>query len=291
MIDDVKYKDAIDLVVSSGMASTSLLQRKLKLGYAEASEYIDKMEVDGIIGPYCGTSPRVVLTTAEQWSQAQAVVNKQLSRRSFWRSVFPKGAIITLASVTAAFIYAYIKAFPMVPESERKMFYWSFPVVLIFGLLCILAVYHVVTFFYRRSAGYARARTLGVDKLIRSGTADYDNMDGATFEQFCARLLVANGYTDVRVVGQSGDYGVDVLASKDDVTFAIQCKCYSSNIGNEAVQQVYSGKSHHRAMVGAVMTNRYFTPQAITTAEEHGVLLWNRDKLNEMIQNARGVMS
>ena len=58
---------AIEVVVEAGMASTSLLQRKLRLGYARAGRIIDEMETRGIIGPHEGSKPRQVLITRQQW--------------------------------------------------------------------------------------------------------------------------------------------------------------------------------------------------------------------------------
>ncbi len=64
--DDPMLEEAIKVVVENGMASTSLLQRKLKLGYARAARIVDEMEQRGIVGPYEGAKPRKVLITKEQ---------------------------------------------------------------------------------------------------------------------------------------------------------------------------------------------------------------------------------
>ncbi len=62
---------AIECVIEMGMASTSMLQRKLKLGYARAARIIDQMEERGIVGPFEGSKPRQVLITKEQWLEKQ----------------------------------------------------------------------------------------------------------------------------------------------------------------------------------------------------------------------------
>ncbi len=70
--DDPVLDEAIKVVVELGQASTSLLQRKLKLGYARAARIIDQMEERGIIGGYEGAKPRQVLITKEQLMERQA---------------------------------------------------------------------------------------------------------------------------------------------------------------------------------------------------------------------------
>ena len=63
---------AIEVVVEAGMASTTLLQRKLKLGYARAARIVDELSEMGIIGPFEGSKPRKVLITKDQWYEMQA---------------------------------------------------------------------------------------------------------------------------------------------------------------------------------------------------------------------------
>lgn len=70
--DDPVIKDAIRVVVENGQASTSLLQRKLKLGYARAARIIDEMESRGVVGPYEGSKPRKVLITMDQLMEHEA---------------------------------------------------------------------------------------------------------------------------------------------------------------------------------------------------------------------------
>jgi S-DNA-T family DNA segregation ATPase FtsK/SpoIIIE len=64
---DPMMPDAIKCVVEAGQASTSLLQRRLRLGYARAGRLIDEMEQMGVVGPHEGSKPRQVLITYQQW--------------------------------------------------------------------------------------------------------------------------------------------------------------------------------------------------------------------------------
>lgn len=108
--------------------------------------------------------------------------------------------------------------------------------------------------------------------------------DGAKFEEFCCTILRFNGFYNVQMTRSSSDYGVDILAEKDGITYAIQCKCYSDKVGNKAVQEAYSGKSFYDRMVAAVLTNNYFTNAAIETAKANNVLLWNRGYLSKLMK-------
>lgn len=65
--EDEMLPAAIEVVVESGQASTSVLQRKLKLGYSRAARIVDQLEARGIIGPFQGSKPRSVLITKQQW--------------------------------------------------------------------------------------------------------------------------------------------------------------------------------------------------------------------------------
>ena len=69
--EDPLLNDAITIVVNSGQASTSLLQRRLKLGYARAARVMDQMEERGIVGPSEGSKPRHVLITKDDWLEIQ----------------------------------------------------------------------------------------------------------------------------------------------------------------------------------------------------------------------------
>lgn len=74
--EDPMLSAAIETVVEIGQASTSLLQRKLKLGYARAARLVDMMEERGVVGPYEGSKPRQVLITKEQLLEKQAREDK-----------------------------------------------------------------------------------------------------------------------------------------------------------------------------------------------------------------------
>ena len=69
---------AVDVILETGQASVSMLQRRLKLGYARAARIVDEMEERGIVGPFMGSKPRTILVTKEQWEMMKKGQTLQL---------------------------------------------------------------------------------------------------------------------------------------------------------------------------------------------------------------------
>lgn len=105
---------------------------------------------------------------------------------------------------------------------------------------------------------------------------------GIAFEEYCASLLKLKGYTSVKMTETTGDHGIDILAEKDDISYAIQCKYYSGSVGNSAVQEAFSGKAFYGRDIAVVMTNSTFTTQAMEEAKRIGVKLWDGEKIKDM---------
>ena len=145
----------------------------------------------------------------------------------------------------------------------------AWPVLLTAGGILILALTAIFTVSIFRN---------------RSRRSEMDDMEGHEFEYFCADLLKDNGFAEVEVTRGSGDYGVDILAEKDGITYAVQCKCHTDPIGIRAVQEVYAGRDYYDRMVGVVMTNQYFTSAAVHAAEKLKILLWDRGYVEAMME-------
>ena len=69
---------AVDVILETGQASVSMLQRRLKLGYARAARIVDEMEEKGIVGPFQGSKPRSILVTKEQWQSMRSGQAEQM---------------------------------------------------------------------------------------------------------------------------------------------------------------------------------------------------------------------
>ena len=76
---DEMLPSAVDIILETGQASVSMLQRRLKLGYARAARIVDEMEEKGIVGPFQGSKPRAILITKEQWEARKNGSGTQLA--------------------------------------------------------------------------------------------------------------------------------------------------------------------------------------------------------------------
>lgn len=219
---------AAEIVLKTGQASVSMVQRYEKWGYSRAARAIDSLEEAGIIGPFEGSRPRLILISKQEFERRVKIVPD------------------TSESADTA-----INIEQIIQEENE----W-------------------------------RRQQRGMDP-IESELEKVDGMDGHAFENWCAELLKKNGFTDVEVTPGSRDQGVDVLAVKGGIYYAIQCKCYSSDLGNTPIQEVYAGKEMYNCQVGVVMTNRHFTAGAKRLAEKTRILLWDRNKLVELIERGK----
>jgi len=77
-IGDEMLPAAVDVILETGQASVSMLQRRLKLGYARAARIVDEMEEKGIVGPFVGSKPRAILVTKEQWEAMRSGQSNQM---------------------------------------------------------------------------------------------------------------------------------------------------------------------------------------------------------------------
>lgn len=143
-------------------------------------------------------------------------------------------------------------------------------------ILFILIILIIIMLIVAGILWFVRAR--------RRLPSDMDMMEGHEFEFFCAELLKKNGFLEVEVTRGSRDYGVDILAQKEGVTYAIQCKCYNTPIGIKAIQEAYAGRDYYDCMVGVVMTNQYFTTPAVEVAKKLKILMWDRGYLDSMLE-------
>lgn len=462
---DSKLDEAIQVVIEEGIASTSLIQRRLKVPYTRAGRIIDEMEQLGIVGPHKGAVPRDVLITYNEWldkrselknkiasnnikrpkkvhithqnqnnpAQRQTlrqtfceIINKKLGFKpdytndgffveKFDNYIFPQfsgepstliNGIIKYSSPNTVQLLlcdfgTYYEQFHGIPSTvlpimnepkravaaitwlkdEMRQRYKIFsefgcrdihsynelidrnleyiknnppikdktgelvqPVLTVNGLpvakekmsylVCSVSEFYnlssyneldealvnlllnskkagIYLFFFSRLS--IKNLNLGIKtdllKVGNQNDIDYffektgeftnnksiddidNNMNGYDFEQFCGDLLKSNGFRNINVTKSSGDYGADLTAIKDGVKYAIQCKKFSNPVGVSAIQEVIASKSMYNCHVAVVLTNNYFTNNAISLAEKNNVLLWDRNKLIAMMNTKKNAES
>lgn len=130
-----------------------------------------------------------------------------------------------------------------------------------------------------------------LDALYRSsGQAAVDAMSGVEFEQYVAAVLRGHGY-EIEFTRATGDFGVDLIAARDGVRTAVQCKRQGRPVSGAAIQQVVGGAPVHDCTTTMVVTNHRYTRAAQHLAEVHGCLLVDQTRLARWARSSRGARS
>lgn len=119
-------------------------------------------------------------------------------------------------------------------------------------------------------------------KLRRSGIDVIDKMSGEQFENYLKCFFEEQGYK-VKTTPKTGDYGCDLLLRKAGKSVTVQAKRYSEKVGIKAVQEVIGSIKYYKADSAMVITNSYFTQNAVELADRNQVELWDRDVLIKKI--------
>ena len=127
----------------------------------------------------------------------------------------------------------------------------------------------------------ARIREILATMPDDGGLGFSEDMDPVQYEHFCAAKLRRVGW-DARVTTATGDQGVDIIAEALGKRMVVQCKLYSSPVGNGAVQEVIAGRQFQKANFALVVSNADFTPSARQLAQSAVVGLLHHDQLAEL---------
>ncbi len=146
-------------------------------------------------------------------------------------------------------------------------------VIIVIGLVSLTVIIRLI-----REAQAARLR--------RSGIAQIDKMEGIQFEKYLEQLFRLQGYK-ANMTRAQGDYGADLVISRNGEKIVVKAKRYSKNVGLKAVQEVHGAIAHYKASAGWVVTNSGYTQQARNLAVSNNVRLIGRDELVEMILRVR----
>jgi restriction system protein len=116
------------------------------------------------------------------------------------------------------------------------------------------------------------------NRLLASGIADIDLMDGRQFEERLAAHFRQQGYA-VDLTPYRGDFGADLIIEHDGFRTAIQAKRWKGAVGVGAVQEIVSARAYYGCQQAMVVTNSSFTQAARQLATANSVTLWDRGGL------------
>lgn len=173
--------------------------------------------------------------------------------------------LLGLFLLTRYFKYDYKKVFSMAYFNEIKM-------ILLAGAI-VISVAVIIK---------AVSKILTRNKYIAKRYSEVDKMNGEEFELFLKAHFEKQGYS-VKTTPKTNDYGVDLVCSKGNSKMVIQAKRYNGKVGIGAVQQIVGGMKYYSCNIGVVATNSYFTSNAWELAKRSNVLLWDRNKLTELL--------
>lgn len=167
--------------------------------------------------------------------------------------------IITVVLVVAGILFAAKYALPIVV--------W---LVLLAGII----------YLYRRLKTKIKGRSImEMDQI--------DVMDEDTFERTMVKILQKEGYRNVYATKAVDNNDLNITGYREGYKHGWKCKKSESDIGNSTVQEAYNGKKRYECDYAYVVTNQYFNPSAILMADLTGVILWDRQKVNNLIKRAK----
>ncbi|MDP2788183.1 MAG: restriction endonuclease [Pseudomonadota bacterium] len=112
--------------------------------------------------------------------------------------------------------------------------------------------------------------------------SELDLHSGTEFEEFLAGLFRAQGYA-AELTPVTGDYGADLILSKDGQRIAVQAKRYLGSVGVSAVQEALSGQAYYQCDTAWVVTTGTFTTNALELAKKSGVKMIGRSDIGNLM--------
>ncbi|QLY82286.1 restriction endonuclease [Clostridium intestinale] len=165
--------------------------------------------------------------------------------------------------------------------------------IVLFIIYCLFVIYSFfinlnklvsILMFILFSGIYVLYKKRRENNLKNSTIKKIDNMTGEEFEEFLQVAFKNMGYKTM-LTPITGDYGADLLVKKNGVKTVIQAKRWKSTVGVEAVQQVVASMRYYKATDAMVITNNYYSQNAINLAKANNVRLWDRGDVIKLIKS------
>lgn len=280
--EDEYYEMCRSFVIYSQKASTSLLQRQFRIGYTAAAHIIDRLEHEGVIGPQIGSQPREVYEkgySTDHQENTDAVKTTNHSNYIF---------TIHTPMKSIDYIYEWLRDNPNTLEEISKQlkdlitindYQINYAIDTLLKNNAIFYHNHVLevtdNFYFRFEYEPNEEYEVLSNVYNTPSYQEFQNIKtGIEFEYFLADLLKKSGY-ETELTPKSNDYGADIIATRDNIKYAIQCKFYSNPIGISAVQEVLGALQYYKCNVAIVATNNTYTNNALELAQKSNVILWD----------------
>jgi restriction system protein len=196
-------------------------------------------------------------------------MSRYYKKRRYRKQNDELGGLLGLLTL-GVFAYAYTHA----NDFNEKYPY----VLLLIGVVAAILISVVVAVLIHR----AICRKHVYDAIT---VAAVDSMDGLEFERYLADLLRKRGYTNIQLT-EKFDFGVDIIAKKDGITWGIQAKRYTNPVKAEAVRQAYTALNRYKCDRAMVITNSTYSNPARILAKDNQIPLVDRETLSEWIYEA-----
>ena len=150
-------------------------------------------------------------------------------------------------------------------------------------ILGTLATVSAIGYIAHKTTEEAERRKREEEKrIIASGIAQVDQMTGKEFEKYISLCCRKIGYL-TELTSDSQDYGADFILYKKNIKTVVQTKRWKNKVGVKAVQETIAAKQYYKAERGMVITNSFYTRNAINLANSTDIVLWDREKLISFI--------
>lgn len=165
--------------------------------------------------------------------------------------------------------------------------------IVLFIIYCLFVIYSFfinlnklvsILMFILFSGIYVLYKKRRENNLKNSTIKKIDNMSGEEFEEFL-QVVFKNMHYKTMLTPITGDYGADLLVKKNGVKTVIQAKRWKNTVGVEAVQQVVASMRYYKATDAMVITNNYYSQNAINLAKANNVRLWDRGDVIKLIKS------
>lgn len=306
---DPLFFEVVNYVLRMQKASTSILQRRFRIGYNRAYNLIYQLEEVGIVGPAQGSRPRDVFYPSDTQIKIESITESYncSSEHNPEHNPINDAGLNNINShlkkiITDKNVYnndndfnRVIKYACSLESFDMNKFQqeFDFDFAKTSSYIETLRNLEIIDYKNELTKQYTeedihhliREATLLNPQIITERRLD-SLSNNEEFIVYISNLLEQSGYNS-SIIPISNNYGVHIIAKKDEIIYAIHCKHHLSKVGKVPIQILVSGMSHYNAHIGIVVTNNYFNNPAKDLALTNKVITWDRDKLKKMIENER----